>query len=899
LNLTLSQSGEARVSNRAAPARAVVLTAGDVAAQRTAAFLKLLGIEREEIAPETLIGQASAETGSRYEERAPLLLSGEDIGLLAEIAARQGVPLDRVMAPFSTIILHSVHPRRTDSRAIEHALRGTKLSFVEFGSDSKNYSVCRNKDTYGALAGLTFGPIDRTADCGLNVLSRDGHVEKLIEIDGAGLLTKIRRGSQSFLISTAGNVIDLDETTINQIDFRTCFSRVVPLLLALRSAFGDACWRPRHYRANIIIDDPPLWPRYGHLDLKKLAETTDRLRCACTIAMIPWNYRRSKQEIANLFVSRAPRLGICFHGCNHTEAEFGVRDDARLMHLAGTARQRMNAHKQITGLACQPVMVFPQGVFSVESMHHLRSAGYLAAINTEIQDYHSQVSVTRAELMQPALLCYEGFPMFSRRKPEDGIVNFAVDAFLGKPSLVVLHHEFFRTGFSAFEELVQRISGLHPRLAWTNLENIVKETDLSRIDSRGPGVVERFTNRMRINGESPNDAAIPAAQPFRESLTERLRIAARRYACEFRDNYLGRLKSRFQGVEARRYDARTQESEPESSTRQEELGTTEVSVDGRIHQVPSILVDGRNVIATGKWIKVAAVRDEAFQLGEVVARPEMFITKLKQWAVRPDIFQFAQKFTEPKPRFSYLMEWDNFAAFPITSYEEWLQKHAKKDVKENLRRAKREGVVVKTCEYNDEFAQGIKSLYDETPVRQGRRFWHYNKSLERVKKENGTYLERSECIGAFLENELIGFIKMVYVDDYAKTMQVLTKERFFYKRPANALIAKAIEVCASKGIKYFNYGFYEYPIKKENSLTNFKTRHGLLRFDFPRYYIPLTLKGRIYLALGLHRGLKRLIPRRAVNVSLKVRSAIQHVHPLAQTRQPGRKTLTTPNRAHD
>jgi len=128
-------------------------------------------------------------------------------------------------------------------------------------------------------------------------------------------------------------------------------------------------------------------------------------------------------------------------------------------------------------------------------MHHLRSAGYLAAINTEIQDYHSQVSVTRAELMQPALLCYEGFPMFSRRKPEDGIVNFAVDAFLGKPSLVVLHHEFFRTGFSAFEELVQRISGLHPRLAWTNLENIVKETDLSRIDSRGPGVVERFTNR--------------------------------------------------------------------------------------------------------------------------------------------------------------------------------------------------------------------------------------------------------------------------------------------------------------------------------------------------------------------------------------------------------------------
>jgi hypothetical protein len=890
LNLTLSQSGEARVSsNRAAPARAVVLNGDGVPAQRTAAFLKLLGIEREEITPETLIGQASSETGSPYKGGSPLVLSGEDIGLLSQITARQGVSLDRVIAPFSTIILHSVHPRRIDSRAIEDVLSATRLSFVEFGSDSKNYSVCRNNSVCGPLSGLAFGPIDRTVDCGLNVLSCDGHVEKLIEIDGAGLLTKIQRGSQTVLVSTASEVMDLDETTNDKIDFRTCFSRIVPLLLALRSAFGDRCWRPQHYRANIIIDDPPLWPRYGHLDLRKLAETTDRLRCACTIAMIPWNYRRSKQDIANVFASRAPRLGICFHGCNHTEAEFGVRDDARLMHIAGTARRRMNAHEQITGLACQPVMVFPQGVFSVEAMRHLRSAGYLAAINTEIQDYHNQVSVTRAELMQPALLCYGGLPVFSRRKPEDGIVNFAVDAFLGKPCLVVLHHEFFKTGFSAFEELVQGISSLHPRLAWTNLQNIVKETDLSQVDSRAQGVVKKFTNRIRINGESPDDAAIPAAQPFRESLTERLRIAARRYACEFRDNYLGRLKSRFEGVEARRYDARNQESEPQSRTKQEEIGKTEISVRGQIHQVPSILVDGRNVIATGKWIKVAAVQDEAFQLGEVVARPEMFITKLKQWAVRPDIFQFAQKFTDPKPRFSYLMEWDNFAAVPITSYEEWLQKHAKKDVKENLRRAKREGVVVKTCEYNDEFAQGIKSLYDETPVRQGQQFWHHNKPLEKVKKENGTYLERSEYIGAFLENELIGFIKMVYVDEYAKTMQVLTKDRFFYKRPANALIAKAIEVCASKGIKYFNYGFYEYRGKKENSLTNFKTRHGLLLFSFPRYYISLTLKGRIYLTLGLHRGLKRLIPRQAVNVSLKVRSAIHYAHLLAQTRQPGRK----------
>ena len=78
-------------SNRAAPARAVVLNADGVAAQRTAAFLKLLGIEREEITPETLIGWASAETGSRFGKGSCLVLSGDGLLGLLRDAAQQGV----------------------------------------------------------------------------------------------------------------------------------------------------------------------------------------------------------------------------------------------------------------------------------------------------------------------------------------------------------------------------------------------------------------------------------------------------------------------------------------------------------------------------------------------------------------------------------------------------------------------------------------------------------------------------------------------------------------------------------------------------------------------------------------------------------------------------------------
>ena len=43
------------------------------------------------------------------------------------------------------------------------------------------------------------------------------------------------------------------------------------------------------------------------------------------------------------------------------------------------------------------------------------------------------------------------------------------------------------------------------------------------------------------------------------------------------------------------------------------------------------------------------------------------------------------------------------------------------------------------------FSRGISNVYNETPIRQGRKFWHYGKSFDQVKAANATYLDRSEC----------------------------------------------------------------------------------------------------------------------------------------------------------
>ena len=79
--------------------------------------------------------------------------------------------------------------------------------------------------------------------------------------------------------------------------------------------------------------------------------------------------------------------------------------------------------------------------------------------------------------------------------------------------------------------------------------------------------------------------------------------------------------------------------------------------------------------------------------------------------------------------------------------------------------------------------------------------------------------------------------------------------RHFDKRPANALIAKAVEICEpQRVISHLIYCSYIYNDPK-SSLTEFKRRNGFEKVLLPRYYIPLTPKGRLALNLGLHRGL--------------------------------------------
>lgn len=288
-----------------------------------------------------------------------------------------------------------------------------------------------------------------------------------------------------------------------------------------------------------------------------------------------------------------------------------------------------------------------------------------------------------------------------------------------------------------------------------------------------------------------------------------------------------------------------------------------ISVKGKPVQVPAVHVNGRTIFVSGGWLKVASVHDEAWVAGQPVEDPEACLQKIRQAGLNADLFTFRQMLPLVEAKYHYPRVMDNVAAIATMDFQEWWEKRLPQETRKNVRRSAKRGVTVREVEFSDELVREIVEINNESPVRQGRRFWHYGKSFEVVKRDYSTFLDRSVYIGAYHENALIGFIKMIYMGEIAGIMQLVCMHRHQDKRTPNALITRAVEICHAKGLKYMTYGKYLYANHARSALTEFKKRNGFEKIFLPRYYVPLTAKGKMAMALGLHLSFKRLIPEKA------------------------------------
>lgn len=300
----------------------------------------------------------------------------------------------------------------------------------------------------------------------------------------------------------------------------------------------------------------------------------------------------------------------------------------------------------------------------------------------------------------------------------------------------------------------------------------------------------------------------------------------------------------------------------------------EIRLKGRWVQVPALQVNGTELIAKGKRLRTAFVRGEEMMETEL-ENPGLYIEKLKHEAkdlLKADLFTFTQKLPETCPKFSYPMEWESVAAIDSASFSVWWES-LPQETRKNVRRSQKRGVVILVNDQlDDQLIQGIREVNDDSPIRQGLRNAYYGKSAEETRKLYGEFMGRCEFICAYANGKLIGFLHLIYRGEIASILNLTTKPSEFDKRPANALVAKAVELCESKGISCISYGLFNYGNKRDDPLRTFKIRNGFQEILVPRYFVPLTVWGKFCIKGRFHRGLVGILPNSIIKVGLRARS---------------------------
>lgn len=281
----------------------------------------------------------------------------------------------------------------------------------------------------------------------------------------------------------------------------------------------------------------------------------------------------------------------------------------------------------------------------------------------------------------------------------------------------------------------------------------------------------------------------------------------------------------------------------------------ETLLNGKMVRRHGVEINGQAFsISTGP-LRFAALEEEWF---EDLKDPEIALAGLAQCRPRPDIFTFCQRVPEVEPKYSYQSVTESLAVLPISTYEEWWTKQQSRSSRNKVRKSQKAGVEVREAVFDDEFVRGMVEIFNETPVRQGRRFWHYGKDFATVKREFSTFLFRECLIGAYLCDELIGFVILADAGRFGVLGQFISKVTHRDKGTNNALIAKMVEVCERR-----QFGHLLYTDWRDSSLVDFKRYSGFKEMKLSRYFVPLTLAGKFALQFGLERfrgGLKEGIP---------------------------------------
>lgn len=253
---------------------------------------------------------------------------------------------------------------------------------------------------------------------------------------------------------------------------------------------------------------------------------------------------------------------------------------------------------------------------------------------------------------------------------------------------------------------------------------------------------------------------------------------------------------------------------------------------------------------SGRGLKIAKLRHEWF---EYLDDPEAFIGEINRARVA-DILTFLQETHVERPKLAFRSEPVAASVLRFKSFDDWW-KNLNFKARNKARKAQKCGVELRQAKLDDDFVRGVETIYNEAPIRQGRKFAHYGKDFATIKHDLGSFPECTFFVGAYHEGRLIGFMKLFEGDKILRTVHILATFADRDKNVMDALIARAVEMADQKNFFHLHYGDWA-----ESSLGAFREKFGFERHECPRYFVPLNWRGELALKAGLHRPWRDRIP---------------------------------------
>jgi hypothetical protein len=503
-------------------------------ARNVTKILDLFGIPWKRLEPRALVECAVESIPRPYCVICPIPLAGR---VLAKSSATALSPL---LNQAESAFLYGADHTEATGELLKHLTRTAALKLVEI---LKGDILCKVSDRHskecGPMSGLYVPVTLRAPQFAIATSPGADAIAPLISTGDACVFGVVDLDSARCYLAPCSTVIDIDDPVgKGYFDVTEHFLAAVPLVMYLKHSFAGVAPAAVERGACLIIDDPVLRPRYGFVNFKKLAAASVERNFACNIAFIPWNWRRSAPSVVGLFKKHQDRLSLSVHGCDHSSLEFAGSNAMVIARQARLANSRMDRHRKRTGLAHDALMVFPQGAFSPVSLPVLKHNGFIAAINTEVSPTGSPSSTQIRDTWGMAILKYGDFPIYTRRYPFHGLHNFAFDVLLGKPCLLVTHHTDFSNDSSELLEFIDRLNALKLELKWRSLGGVIRRAYQHWL-AGGNRHVRMFGNEIIVenSGSDPQHVIVEKSERVAGSVA-RVELAGRQVKFGSNDNSL-------------------------------------------------------------------------------------------------------------------------------------------------------------------------------------------------------------------------------------------------------------------------------------------------------------------------------------------------------------------------